>query len=334
MRKETIRFATPADIPDILQLCGLHAEFEQAGLNSAAFQSQSNQKAIGEMLFGLTPVIWCLVVEIDGRSVGYATYARQYSTWLAKSYLYLDCLFLNESARGSGTGKRMMERVAQEAHKLGCEHIEWQTPELNLEAIGFYRRLGATDKPKQRFSWPVNTSIESETFEPITDNNPILELPAEATPEPYRPRRTQMIGTRDCHDWTFKVYEITVDDSKISSAVIASAMDFVQDNVTWPDVSSKFGFVIVHAGEQAVWVLVHLWMNDILRQFIFCAPLSDPTNFSVSPMDGFNACVWELEVTRHERDAWVDHVLSFPLDPRHEAYLSDSLEILGESHSK
>ena len=44
-------------------------------------------------------------------------------------------------------------------------------------------------------------------------------------------------------------------------------------------------------------------------------------------MPGFNECVWELEATMHERDAWVKHVMSSPEDSRFEQYTRDALEI-------
>ncbi len=68
----------------------------------------------------------------------------------------MDCLFIRQNARGQGLGKRMMAEIRQLASSLDCNHIEWQTPQLNLDAIRFYRRLGATAKPKQRFSLATN----------------------------------------------------------------------------------------------------------------------------------------------------------------------------------
>ena len=201
-----------------------------------------------------------------------------------------------------------------EARELGCLHIEWQTPESNKDAVDFYRQLGATDQSKRRFVWDV-TDIENPRTDDSskTVDNPILELDDDANQRPYSPKRTRMRTVSECCDWQFKVYEITPGESSISIDVVNSAMKFVTQHVVWPSTSSsKHGFVIIHLGEQAMWLLVHLWMDDILRQFVFCAPLNQPTLFTFSPMDGFNACVWELEVTKHERDAWVKHVLAQP----------------------
>lgn len=158
--------------------------------------------------------------------------------------------------------------------------------------------------------------------------NPILALDDDARQRPYSPRRTRMRDVTKCCGWDLKVYEITLEESSIPCDVVNSAMDFVAKHVAWPSTSlSKQGFIIINSGEQAIWLLVHLWMDDILRQFLFCAPLNEPTMFSVCPMDGFNACVWDLQVTKHERDAWVKHVMAQPLTPQFTDYLNDSLEI-------
>lgn len=158
--------------------------------------------------------------------------------------------------------------------------------------------------------------------------NPILDLDEDARLRPYSPRRTRMRSVSECCGWKLKVYEIALDESRIPHDVVNSALGFAAQHVVWPSTtSSKHGFVIINAGEQAIWLLVNLWMDDILRQFVFCAPLNQPTMFSVCPMDGFNACVWDLQVTKHERDAWVKHVMAQPLTPQFADYLNDSLEI-------
>ena len=146
--------------------------------------------------------------------------------------------------------------------------------------------------------------------------------------KPYRVRPTRMIGVRECNGWQFKLYEITAEGEAIPTAIMDAALAFIEENVVWPyEVADRFGFAIVHIGDEGVWALAHVWTNDILRQFVFRAPVDQPEHFSASPLPGFNACVWELEVTKHERDAWVRHVMSTPQQPDFDAYLRDGLTI-------
>jgi GNAT superfamily N-acetyltransferase len=76
---------------------------------------------------------------------------KQYATWDAAYYVYMDCLFLTEDARGKGVGEELINRIKLEANALDCTHIQWQTPDFNERAIKFYNRIGATSKSKERF---------------------------------------------------------------------------------------------------------------------------------------------------------------------------------------
>jgi len=124
------------------------------------------------------------------------------------------------------------------------------------------------------------------------------------------------------------VYEITIDGSPLASGCIDAALACLTQHVVWPEESrQRYGFLTLNLGEQALWALVQLWANDILRQFCCYAPLDRQDHFEPAPLPGFNACVWELEVTKHERDAWVRHVMAQPAAPRFADYLNDTLTI-------
>ena len=102
-------------------------------------------------LFSTNPKLYCLVVEKNNKLIGYATYTIQYATWDACEYIYMDCLFMNADARGFGLGEKLVRRIQEEGRKLGCKLIQWQTPDFNVRAIKFYKRIGATSKEKERF---------------------------------------------------------------------------------------------------------------------------------------------------------------------------------------
>lgn len=321
MQNTTIRDAGREDIPAIIELCHLHAAHERAAISEAMLTVAS----LSELIFGESASVRCLVVDVAGEIVGYSTFAVQFSTWQAGRYLYMDCLFLKESSRGCGLGRELMHRIREEAREAGCQHVEWHTPELNTGAIGFYRRLGAVSGAKARFSWPVDDDIQAAT-EPAQGTG--ILPPPESLAEPYRPRPSRMSQVRDCNGWQMKIYEISRTGKKMSPGVIEGAMSCVLENVVWPtETDDKYGFVVLNEGEQAMWALAHVWVNDILRQFVFFAPLDDINRFQVSPLPGFNACVWDLEVTKHERNAWVEHVMSSPQNPRFADYLKDSLAV-------
>lgn len=145
-----IRPVERKDIPQIVQLCAWHAEYEMAD-----FDPDNKEQLLVEHLFDKSNQIRCLVAEEDDRLIGYATFIKQFSTWDADYYLYLDCLYLMENHRGKGWGTKIMNRIKEHALSENCPAIQWQTPVFNTKAIDFYRKLGAESKTKERFTWFV-----------------------------------------------------------------------------------------------------------------------------------------------------------------------------------
>lgn len=147
--------------------------------------------------------------------------------------------------------------------------------------------------------------------------------------ESYRDRKTWLIDVRNLAGWRMKVYGITFNDQPITEDMVDAAVAYAEQNIAWPENDNlSCGMLTIHAGEHAVWLLVDYWVGEIVRHFLFRAPLENPTKFADGPNDGSCACVWELEVTKHERDAWVRHVLANPRNPDVDGYLNDCLEII------
>ena len=80
-----ILFDSISDLDDLVQLCELHAIFENCDYDSANKSEQLN-----EHLFSEKPTLFCLVVEHLAEIVGYATYMKQFSTWDAEFYIYME----------------------------------------------------------------------------------------------------------------------------------------------------------------------------------------------------------------------------------------------------
>jgi GNAT superfamily N-acetyltransferase len=143
----TIRIAEKKDFEAIKKLVKAHAKFEKASA-----LSDNNLDKLSNYIFS-TDVVKCLVVELNNEIVGYATFMKQFSTWDANYYVYLDCLYLNEKTRGKGIGTQIMDKIKVYAKPINCSEIQWQTPNFNKEAIDFYKKLGADSVTKERFNW-------------------------------------------------------------------------------------------------------------------------------------------------------------------------------------
>jgi GNAT superfamily N-acetyltransferase len=54
-----------------------------------------------------------LICELDGVAIGSAIYFYNYSTWLAKSGLYLEDLYVTPEHRGIGAGLKLLKTMAR-----------------------------------------------------------------------------------------------------------------------------------------------------------------------------------------------------------------------------
>ncbi|RQO71237.1 GNAT family N-acetyltransferase [Aquitalea sp. FJL05] len=133
-----IRPATRADAALILHYIRELAIYEKAEQEVVASVAD-----IEESLFGADASAESLICLQHGQPIGYAVYFFSYSTWLGKSGLYLEDLYITPAARGSGAGKRLLRHLAQLAVAKGCGRFEWSVLDWNQPAIDFYESFGA-----------------------------------------------------------------------------------------------------------------------------------------------------------------------------------------------
>lgn len=140
----TVRNATADDATLILRFITELAVYEKAEDQVAA-----TTETIASSLFGAHSHSKALVCDLDGKPVGFAVYFFSYSTWQAKSGLYLEDLYVSSDARGQGAGKLLLQHLAGIALKNGCGRFEWSVLDWNERAIAFYQSLGA--KPQDEW---------------------------------------------------------------------------------------------------------------------------------------------------------------------------------------
>jgi GNAT superfamily N-acetyltransferase len=142
----TIRIAKIGDMAELIELCAAHAAYEQAD-----FDARGLNERLTQALFCPVPRAVVLLAECASQIEGYASCSREFSTWTGQEFLHMDCLFVNVAARGQGLGRKLLERVFDEARSGNLREVQWQTPDWNDNAVQFYRSFGATDSLKVRF---------------------------------------------------------------------------------------------------------------------------------------------------------------------------------------
>ncbi|AEF54364.1 GNAT family N-acetyltransferase [Marinomonas posidonica] len=140
-----IRKAKIEDASVILRFVKELARYEEAEQEVTATVSM-----IEESIFSKDSTTHALICERGNEPIGFAVYFFNYSTWQGKNGLYLEDLYVSESERGSGAGKRLLGYLAHEAIKNDCGRFEWNVLHWNEPAIQFYKSLGAVEKSEWR----------------------------------------------------------------------------------------------------------------------------------------------------------------------------------------
>lgn len=137
MEKLTFRNANEADCPLILEFIRELAEYEKMLPEVVATEELLRQSLFvqgrGEVIFAME----------DGVEVGFALFFHNFSTFVGRSGLYLEDIFVKPAYRGKGYGKALLRRLAGIALERECGRFEWVCLDWNQPSIDFYRGLGA-----------------------------------------------------------------------------------------------------------------------------------------------------------------------------------------------
>ena len=131
------RTALPEDTGLILRFIRGLAEYE--GMTD---QVVATEELLRRQLFERKNAEVLFVLEGE-REVGFALFFHNFSTFLGRSGLYLEDLFVLPEARGRGYGKALLARLAAIARERGCGRMEWSCLDWNRPSIDFYLGLGA-----------------------------------------------------------------------------------------------------------------------------------------------------------------------------------------------
>ena len=134
----TLRPATPGDVPVILACIRALAEYERL-----AHECVATEALLHASLFGDRPAAEVVLAFSGEEPAGFALWFESYSTFLARPGIYLEDLFVYPPFRGRGLGRLLLRYLARVAVERDYGRVEWSVLDWNVDAIGFYRSLGA-----------------------------------------------------------------------------------------------------------------------------------------------------------------------------------------------
>jgi len=132
-----IRWATESDAALIVHFIRELAIFEKEPVEHVRI-TDADVRRDG---FGPHRRFEVLIAEVDRKAVGFALFFPNYSTWEGKPGLYIEDIFVDETMRGTGIGRKLIAAVAKIARSRGCARIDLAVLNWN-PARGFYNRIG------------------------------------------------------------------------------------------------------------------------------------------------------------------------------------------------
>ncbi|MCU0903046.1 MAG: GNAT family N-acetyltransferase [Tabrizicola sp.] len=82
-----------------------------------------------------------LVAEVDGQLLGLTHYLFHRHAWKIEQVCYLQDLYVDPQARGTGLGRALIEAVYARADAAGSPAVYWLTQDFNHEARQLYDRI-------------------------------------------------------------------------------------------------------------------------------------------------------------------------------------------------
>ncbi len=134
----SVRAAQQADCTLVAALIRELAAYERL-----EHEAKATPQDIQAALFAPAPRAFCEIAEADGEAVGFALWFYNFSTFVGRSGLYLEDLFVRPSARGRGAGKALLSALARRCVDEGLGRMEWAVLDWNAPALRFYDALGS-----------------------------------------------------------------------------------------------------------------------------------------------------------------------------------------------
>ncbi len=94
-----------------------------------------------QRLLAPTEPMHAALAWVDEVAVGLVHFISHRSTWTSGDYVYLQDLFVDETVRGQGIGRALIDYVSTQAKQQGASRVYWLTHEHNVSAIALYEQV-------------------------------------------------------------------------------------------------------------------------------------------------------------------------------------------------
>lgn len=138
-----VRAAREDEVEDLLPLLRGYCDFYESEPTDDGLRAFARE-VIGDPRVGGLFIARSLV---DGAAVGFAAMAWKWSSLRGAKVGYLDDLFVDPSARGTGVAEALIEAVVELARSGEGAAVVWLTAQDNHRAQAVYDRIGGESGP-------------------------------------------------------------------------------------------------------------------------------------------------------------------------------------------
>lgn len=147
--------------------------------------------------------------------------------------------------------------------------------------------------------------------------------------EAYRRRPVRCLDVAELDGWRIKVYGIAYRGEAPDGALVDAALRTARRALPSPAASDDrygVGFLGIHEGRTGNFVFLDWWAReDELHHLVWFSASVDPSELRAAMRTDPIACVWDLRLLAHEREAWVTHVLAKSTEPDLDGYLAHQM---------
>lgn len=137
---------------NFLRLTAAYMSDEMGGVD--AWSEEQKVNVVREMKDH--PCALILFAKVEGKIVGICTCFFAYSTFLATPLLNIHDIYVDESVRGNGVGKKLVQSVEEVAREKNCGKVTLEVRKDNLNARDLYKSQGFKEAPHSMFFWIKN----------------------------------------------------------------------------------------------------------------------------------------------------------------------------------
>ena len=133
--KITIKKVDKTNFPSFIALVKELAKYEKLAPPDNAAVKRLKKDSISSR-----PKIESYLAYVNEKPIGYMILLMTYSSFLAKSTLYIEDIFILKEYRQKGIGQEMFDFIKKVAKQRKCGRIEWTVLKWNKPAIKFYNK--------------------------------------------------------------------------------------------------------------------------------------------------------------------------------------------------